>query len=97
MTRSNQTPLPPVLERAHSWSRAQPWLGRFTLMNRLLLAMAFIPTGLVKATGQRFTTLPVENPVGFFFEAMYQTGPYWFFIGAMQILAGVLLLVPATA
>jgi uncharacterized membrane protein YphA (DoxX/SURF4 family) len=66
-------------------------------MNRLLLAMAFIPTGLVKATGQRFTILPVDNPVGFFFEAMYQTGPFWHFIGIMQIAAGVLLLIPATA
>lgn len=65
-------------------------------MNRLLLAMAFFPTGLVKATGQRFTTLPVENPVGFFFEAMYQTGPYWNFIGFAQIAASVLLVIPAT-
>ena len=80
-----------------AWARAQPWLARFTLANRLLLAMAFIPTGLVKATGQRFTTLPVENPVGFFFEAMYQTGPYWHFIGLSQIAASVLLLIPATA
>ncbi len=59
--------------------------------------MAFIPTGLVKATGQRFTLLPVENPVGFFFEAMYQTGPYWYFIGLTQVVAGILLLIPATA
>ncbi|NNF14206.1 MAG: hypothetical protein HKN72_13330 [Gemmatimonadetes bacterium] len=59
--------------------------------------MAFIPTGLVKATGQRFTLLPVENPVGFFFEAMYQTGPYWYFIGVMQVAAGLLLLLPGTA
>jgi hypothetical protein len=59
--------------------------------------MAFLPTGLVKATGQRFTILPVSNPVGFFFEAMYQTGPYWHFIGLMQITAAVLLLIPSTA
>ena len=89
--------MPEPLARAHAWARAQPWLGRFTLMNRILLAMAFLPTGLVKASGQRFTSLPVENPVGFFFEAMYQTGPYWHFIGLMQMVAAVLLLVPATA
>ena len=59
--------------------------------------MAFIPTGLVKATGHRFTTLPVDNPVGFFFEAMFQTGPFWYFIGLCQIAAGVLLLIPATS
>jgi len=88
---------PDSLVRAQQWARSQSWLGRFTLMNRLLLAMAFIPTGLVKLTGQRFTTLPVSNPVGFFFEAMYQTGAYWVFIGLAQVAAGVLLLVPATA
>ena len=59
--------------------------------------MAFLPTGLVKATGQRFTSLPVDNPVGFFFEAMYQTGPYWVFIGLMQMAAATLLLIPHTA
>ena len=90
-------PPPARLARWHAWARAQPWLHRFTLANRLLLAMAFFPTGLVKATGQRFTTLPVDNPVGFFFEAMYQTGPYWHFIGFAQIAASVLLLIPATA
>jgi hypothetical protein len=71
-------------------------LARFTLMNRLLLAMAFLPTGLVKATGQRFTLLPLDNPVGFFFEAMYRTGPWWVFIGVLQVGAAIVLL-PATA
>lgn len=89
--------LPDPFASAHAWARAQPWLGRFTLMNRLLLAMAFLPTGLVKATGQRFTILPVANPIGFFFEAMYRAGPWWIFIGMAQVSAAVLLLVPATA
>lgn len=77
--------------------RRQAWLRRFTLANRLLLAMAFLPTGLVKLLGQRFTLLPVENPIGFFFEAMYRTGPWWHFVGAVQVAAALLLLVPATA
>ncbi len=89
--------LPAPLGKVHAWARSQPWLFRFTLMNRLLLAMAFLPTGLVKLTGQRFTLLPVENPVGFFFEAMYQTGLYWNFIGFMQVAAAILLLIPKTA
>ncbi len=97
MSTSTNLGLPPVLARPHGWVRRQSWLARFTLMNRILLAMAFLPTGLVKATGQRFTVLPVENPVGFFFEAMYQTGPYWHFIGIMQVVAAILLLVPHTA
>lgn len=89
--------LPPKLASLHAWARSQSSLARFTLMNRLLLAMAFIPTGLVKAAGNRFTQLPIDNPVGFFFEAMYQTGAFWHFIGIMQIVAAVLLLIPATS
>jgi hypothetical protein len=85
------------LAAGHAWARSQGWLRRFTLANRLLLAMAFLPTGLVKATGQRFTLLPVETPVGFFFEAMYQTGPWWVFVGVVQVAAALLLLVPRTA
>ena len=89
--------LPPALANLLARVRATPLLQRFTLMNRLLLAMAFLPTGLVKLTGHRFTILPVDDPVGFFFEAMYRTGPWWRFIGLVQVLAAVLLLVPRTA
>jgi hypothetical protein len=35
-----------------------------------------------------------ETPIGAFFEAMFQTGLFWRFIGLSQIVAGVLLLVP---
>lgn len=89
--------LPRGIARIHDGARAHPGLARFALLNRILLATAFLPTGLVKLTGQRFTILPLEHPIGFFFEAMYRTGPYWTFIGGMQVLAAVLLLVPATA
>jgi hypothetical protein len=51
----------------------------------------------VKLLGHRFTSLPVDNPVGAFFEAMYQTGFYWNFLGLGQVSAGILLLIPATA
>ena len=54
-------PMPEGLARAHAWARAQPWLARFTLMNRVLLAMAFFPTGLVKATGQPLAGGPVPT------------------------------------
>ena len=54
--------LPPAIADRLARVRATPVLRRFTLMNRLLLAMAFLPTGLVKLTGQRFTILPVDDP-----------------------------------
>ncbi|MEO7513977.1 MAG: hypothetical protein ABIZ91_19735 [Gemmatimonadaceae bacterium] len=77
-------------------ARRMPVLRRLAIISRILLALAFIPTGMVKLLGHRFTVLPVDTPVGYFFEAMFQTGFYWRFLGAGQVIAGVLLLVPAT-
>lgn len=74
-----------------------PAAARLTLMSRILLAVAFIPTGSVKLMGERFTSLGVNTSVGAFFEAMYQTGAYWRFLGLSQVVAGLLLLIPATA
>ena len=79
------------------WLRSKRFLLRLTVLTRILLAAGFIPTGMVKLLGQRFTTLPGSNPIGAFFEAMYQTGVFWNFMGAAQVLAGVLLLIPALA
>ena len=69
----------------------------FTWGTRILLFLAFLPSGLKKLLGERFTILGVDTPVGFFFEALYQTGFYWNFIGFMQLLAGLLLLIPKTS
>lgn len=74
-----------------------PAAARLTMMSRILLAVAFIPTGSVKLMGERFTSLGVNTSVGAFFEAMYQTGAYWRFLGLSQVVAGLLLLIPATA
>lgn len=86
-----------LLTRPFLWIRSCHLCYRFTLFTRMLLAAAFIPTGMVKLLGQRFTLLPPENPIGAFFEAMYQTGMYWQFLGLSQVVAGVLLLVPRFA
>ena len=77
--------------------RSIPFFWRLTLFTRVLLAAGFIPTGMVKLLGHRFTQISVDTPVGAFFEAIYQTGPYWRFIGASQVLAGLLLLFPRQA
>jgi len=69
----------------------------FTWGTRILLALAFLPSGLKKFLGERFTILGLETPVGFFFEALYRTGFYWNFIGFMQLLTAVLLLIPRTS
>lgn len=68
----------------------------FTWFTRILLAVAFIPSGLKKLLSQRFTSIGTDDPVGFFFEALYQTGWYWNFLGFMQLLVALLLLIPRT-
>lgn len=77
--------------------RSVPFFYRLALFTRLLLAAGFIPTGMVKLLGERFTLISPENPIGAFFEAMYQTGLYWRFLGLTQVAAGLLLLVPRLA
>jgi hypothetical protein len=85
------------LDRLHASVRANPLLQRFTVCTRILLALGFVPSSLVKIQGERFTIIPISHPIGFFFEAMYRTGAYWNFIGWAQLIGAILLLNPRTA
>lgn len=85
------------LERLHARARRSRLLRAFTVFTRVVLALAFVPSGLTKVLGNRFTVLGVDNPVGFFFEALYRSGFYWNFLGLCQLAAALLLLVPRTA
>lgn len=76
-----------------SWPPAQ----LFTAFTRCILAIGFIPPSIPKILHRPFTSLPDENPVGHYFNALYGTGFYYDFIGWMQLLAAVLLLIPKTA
>ena len=89
--------MPMKLDRPFLRVRGSALAYRFTLFVRVLLAAGFVPTGMVKLLGERFTSMPVTTPVGAFFEAMYQTGMYWRFLGLSQVVAGLLLLWPRTA
>ena len=64
------------LDRLHARARSSGLLYRFTLATRILLAVGFIPTGMVKLLGRRFTTMDPASDVGAFFEVMYQSGGY---------------------
>jgi uncharacterized membrane protein YphA (DoxX/SURF4 family) len=86
-----------MLDALHLRARAWVPFQRLAILSRILLALAFIPTGMVKVLGQRFTVMGTDTTVGYFFEAMYQSGFYWNFIGLGQVVAGILLLIPATA
>jgi uncharacterized membrane protein YphA (DoxX/SURF4 family) len=77
--------------------RTSKWAGRFVVGLRVLMAVGFIPPGLTKLLDNRFTILGVDTPIGYFFDALYQTGFYYQFIGLSQVLAGVLLLIPRFA
>lgn len=85
------------LDQIHSEVRANRWLGYFTIFNRIALAAGFLPAGWVKIIGERFTDLHNNQPMGSYLEALHHTGYYYTFIGVLQVLAAVLLLIPPTA
>lgn len=85
-----------MLRAAHQILARYRFFLYFTWFTRILLAMAFVPSGLKKVLGERFTVLAIGHPVGFFFEALYRTGFYWHFLGFVQLFVAVLLLIPRT-
>lgn len=85
-----------TLDSIHQSVKQRQWALWFTRITRLLLALGFLPSGLTKLAGNRFTSLSPATPIGYFFEALYQTGHYWRFLGVAQLLAAVCLLIPAT-
>lgn len=85
------------LDSLHTRVKQNRLLQYFAAFNRIILAIAFIPSGMTKLLGNRFTQIPIDNPVGFFFEAFYQTGGWYRFVGFCQVLAAILLLIPRTS
>lgn len=86
-----------TLDRIHSQIVRNEWLQRFTVCTRILLAIGFIPPGLVKIFNIPFTKLPPSNPVGQFFDVFHSITPWYEFVGWAQVIAAVLLLFPRTA
>ena len=84
-------------ERAHKKARHNIWIGWFAIFCRIVLAIGFIPAGVTKIIGERFTALPDMHPMGSYLTALFHTGYYYTAIGVAQVLAGVLLLIPRTA
>lgn len=78
-------------------ARGNKWFRYFTVFCRISLALGFIPSGIVKIMGERFTGLPANHPLGHYFDALYQTGYYYTFIGVGKIVIAFLLLIPRTA
>ena len=73
-------------------------LQHFTLIIRTLLAVGFIAPGLTKVFGLAFAPgIEAGTPMGDYFIAFHATGAYYAFVGAAQVVAGVLLLSRRTA
>jgi uncharacterized membrane protein YphA (DoxX/SURF4 family) len=85
------------LEQLYGESKRNKWLRYFAVFCRIMLALGFIPAGIVKVMGERFTGLPPNHPLGHYFDALYVTGYYYTFIGVGQLMAALLLLIPSTA
>jgi uncharacterized membrane protein YphA (DoxX/SURF4 family) len=87
-----------ALDRLHFKVKQKKWLRYFTVFNRVGLALGFLPAGLVKIFGERFASgLSVKHPMGNYLEALHRTGYYYTFIGVLQVVAAILLLIPRTA
>jgi len=86
-----------VLDSIHASITHRRPLQLFTVFTRLVLAVGFIPPSIPKILHKPFTVLPPDNPVGAYFEALYNTGFYYEFIGWAQITAAILLIFPRTA
>lgn len=85
------------LEQLYYEAKGNKWHRYFAIFCRITLALGFIPSGVVKVMGERFTALPANHPLGHYFDALFQTGYYYTFIGVAQLIIAVLLLIPRTA
>src|SRR6476659_9107379 len=79
-------------------AKGNKWYHYFAVFCRIVLALAFIISAIVKIKGERFAAgLPVNNPMGHYLEALYYTEYYYTFIGISQLIIALLLLIPRTA
>lgn len=84
------------IEKIYYEAKADKWFKRFAAFCRIILALSFIPSGFIKITGERFTGLPLNNPLGHYFDVLRHTGFYYNFIGIVQIITAIFLLIPRT-
>jgi uncharacterized membrane protein YphA (DoxX/SURF4 family) len=86
-----------AIQQHHQNAKANKWVRYFAIFCRIVLALGFVPSGIVKITGERFTALPPNHPLGHYFDALHLTGYYYTFIGVAQLTIAILLLIPRTA
>ncbi|MFT4200187.1 DoxX family membrane protein [Gordonia sp. (in: high G+C Gram-positive bacteria)] len=64
---------------------------------RILLAIAFLPSGATKVMRAPFTELPPSDPIGGFFDHLEAMPPVYVLAGVAQLAAAALLVLPWTA
>lgn len=72
--------------------RARRWAQLAVVNLRILLGFGFLPAGLKKVLGQPFTDPASSGPFHDFLDAFIETGAFYGFVGAMQLVAAVLLM-----
>ena len=87
-----------MLDGLHAQVRRADAAQRFTLLVRTALASAFVAPGLTKVLGTEFAPgIEPGSLMGAYFRAFHAVGPYYAFVGAAQVAAGLLLLSRRTA
>ncbi len=86
-----------ALDKLHSSITGHTYAQIFTATVRILIGLAFIPPSIPKILHKPFTAIPNTHPVGAYFDALYNTGYYYDFLGWSQLTAAILLLIPRTA
>ncbi len=85
------------LDQIHDKIRQNRWHWLFAIFCRIVLALGFIPAGIVKIADERFASgLDINHPMGQYLEALHHTGYYYTTIGIAQVVAAILLLIPRT-
>ena len=86
------------LEQYYDEAKQNKWYHYFAVFCRVTLAVAWIISGYVKISGERFAAgLSHNHPLGQYFDALLNTGYYYTFIGIGQVIVAMLLLIPRTA
>ncbi|MEO9884212.1 MAG: hypothetical protein ABJR05_08040 [Balneola sp.] len=73
--------------------RHRRWAILLYWFTRISMSLTFVTSGIRKLPGVKFTLLGPDNPVGAYFIAMHNTGFYWNFIGYLQIVLGLMILI----
>jgi uncharacterized membrane protein YphA (DoxX/SURF4 family) len=84
------------LEAFHKKTVSNNWLKLFTSIVRGWLAVGFIIPGLKKVGNNHFASNLDTAHIKQFFDAFFQATEYYVFVGIVQVIAGLLLLFPAT-